>query len=182
VADELVRLSEYDPSWPELFAAQEAEVARLLAPWLAGPVEHVGSTSVPGLPAKPVIDMLAPVGSFGLAARATLAPLERAGWLDWPDDPERGYRLWLLRPHPERRTHHLQVIQHDDPHARALIAFLDALRSDPRLSGRYAALKLRLAREHAGNRNAYTNAKSEFVAAVLRSAGVELTVRQRLPE
>ena len=64
VADPLVHLAGYDRAWPDLFADQQALVAAILAPWLAAPIEHIGSTSVPGLPAKPVIDMLAPVRSL----------------------------------------------------------------------------------------------------------------------
>jgi len=87
-----------------------------------------------------------------------------------------------VRPRPEARTHHLQVIQHDDPHARALIAFRDALRAGPGLRTGYAELKKQLARRHPDNRNAYTNAKNEFVASVLRHAGFDPPARARLPE
>jgi GrpB-like predicted nucleotidyltransferase (UPF0157 family) len=181
VADQLVHLTEYDPAWLDLFADQQARVAAILAPWLAAPIEHIGSTSVPGLPAKPVIDMLAPVRSL-TDAQDAVAPLTGDGWLFWPDDPGRQYRLWFLRPQPEARTHHLHLIEHDEPHARALIAFRDALRADPGLRADYADLKKSLARQHRQNRNAYTNAKGEFVARVLHAAGVEPPPRDRLPE
>lgn len=181
VADQLVHIAQYDPAWPDLFAEQQAMVMATLAPWLAAPVEHVGSTSVPGLPAKPIIDMLAPVRSLA-AAQDAVAPLTDDGWLFWPDDPCRDYRLWFLRPRPEERTHHLHVIEHDDPHARSIIAFRNALRTDPDLRADYAGLKRRLAREHHENRNAYTNAKGEFVARVLRAAGIDPPTRDELPE
>ena len=66
MADEPVHVAEYDPAWPDRFAEQQVLAAAILAPWLAAPVEHIGSTSVPGLPAKPVVDMLAPVRSLAL--------------------------------------------------------------------------------------------------------------------
>lgn len=125
--------------------------------------------------------MLAPVRSLAQAQEA-VPPLEEEGWLFWPDDPSRHYRLWFSRPHPAARTHHLHVIEHDHPHARALIAFRDALRADPGLRTGYANLKERLASQHRSNRNAYTNAKSEFVAGVLRSVGIEPPAHDRLPE
>jgi GrpB-like predicted nucleotidyltransferase (UPF0157 family) len=181
VADQLVHLAEYDRAWPDLFAEQQARAAAILAPWLAAPIEHIGSTSVPGLPAKPVIDMLAPVRSL-TGTHDAVAPLTEDGWLFWPDDPCRHYRLWFLRPQPEARTHHLQLIEHDEPHARALIAFRDALRADPGLRAGYAELKERLGRQHRENRNAYTNAKSEFVASVLHAAGIDPPPRDDLPE
>ena len=153
----------------------------LLGPWLAGPVEHIGSTSVPGLRAKPVIDMLAPVGSL-TGAQAAVPVLAGAGWLFWPDDPCRDYRLWFLRPRPEARTHHLHLIEDGHPHALALLAFRDALRADAALRGRYAAVKDQLVRRHPDNRNAYSNAKSDFVARALRSLGIEAPAREPLPE
>jgi GrpB-like predicted nucleotidyltransferase (UPF0157 family) len=125
--------------------------------------------------------MLASVRSLTSAQNA-VQPLTEDGWLFWPDDPCRQYRLWFLRPRPEARTHHLHLIEHDDPHARALIAFGDALRADPGLRAGYADLKERLARQHRQNRNAYTDAKSEFVARVLRTADVSPPPRDRLPE
>lgn len=181
MADEPIRIAGYDPAWPGRFAEGRARAAAVLGPWLAAPIEHIGSTSVPGLPAKPVIDMLAPVRSLAEAQDA-VAPLETDGWLFWPDDPGRHYRLWFLRPSPEARTHHLHVIEHDHPQARALIAFRDALRASPDLCADYAGLKRRLARQHASNRNAYTNAKAGFVASVLRAAGAQPPARDRLPE
>ena len=171
----------YDPGWAERFAEQQPLVAELLGPWLAGPVEHVGSTAVPGLRAKPVIDMLAPVTSL-VSAQAAVPVLAAAGWLFWPADPCRHYRLWFLRPAAAARTHHLQLIENGHAHAVALVAFRDALRADAGLHREYGDLKDKLARQHPGNRNAYTNAKASFVAQALRRAGIEPPPRDPLPE
>lgn len=181
VADQRVEIVDHDPAWRDRFAEQRPVVEELLGPWLAGPVEHVGSTSVPGLRAKPVIDMLAPVNSL-TSARAAVPVLATAGWLFWPDDPGRHYRLWFLRPRPEARTHHLHLIENGHPHALALLAFRDALRADAALRSDYADLKERLARQHPDNRNAYSNAKGDFVVRALRRAGIEPPVRDALPE
>lgn len=171
----------YDPAWPGRFAEQRMMVEGLLRPWLAGPVEHIGSTAVPGLRAKPVIDLLAPVSSLA-DARAAVPVLSDAGWLFWPEDPCSHYRLWFLRPRPEARTHHLQVVEQEHPQARALLAFRDVLRADAGLRREYAGLKERLARQHPEGRNAYTNAKGEFIERVLRQAGIEPPPRDLLPE
>jgi GrpB-like predicted nucleotidyltransferase (UPF0157 family) len=181
MADQPVHLARYDPAWPQRFAEQRAQLTPILAEWLAAPIEHVGSTSVPGLAAKPVVDMLAPVRSLA-SAQDAVGPLTDDGWLFWPDDPCRSYRLWFLRPRPDARTHHLHVMEHDDAHARALLAFRDALRADPRLCADYASLKDELARQHSVNRNAYTNAKAQFVSDVLRAAGIDQPPRDELPE
>jgi GrpB-like predicted nucleotidyltransferase (UPF0157 family) len=181
MADQRVELADYDPGWPGRFAEQRLLVEELLGPWLAGPVEHIGSTAVPGLAAKPVIDMLAPVSSLP-GAQAALPVLADAGWLHWPDDPARHYRMWFLRPRPEARTHHLQLIEDGHLHAAALLVFRDALRADTGLRREYAALKEQLATRHPGQRNAYTNAKASFVAQALRRAGLEPPSRDLLPE
>src|SRR5215469_13340724 len=162
MADQRVGVAEPDPAWADQFAEQRMVVEELLRPWLAGPVEHIGSTAVPGLRAKPVVDMLAPVSSLS-GARAAVPALEGAGWLFWPQDPCGHYRLWLLRPRPEARTHHLQVVEAAHPHASALLAFRDALRADTGLRREYASVKERLAEQHRDNRNAYTNAKAAFI-------------------
>lgn len=74
------------------------------------------------------------------------------------------------------------MIEDGHPQAAALLAFRDALRGDAGLCSKYADLKDRLARQHPGNRNAYTNAKGEFIASALRRAGIEPPPRDALPE
>ena len=177
MSDEPVVLAEYDPAWPDRFLEQSRRLAVILQSWLAAPVEHVGSTAVPGLRAKPVVDILAPVASLA-QAQSALAPLTADGWLFWPDDPNRDHRLWFLRPSPEARTHHLHVIEHHHPAAHAERAFRDALRRDPALREAYAALKDRLAARHRTDRNAYTEAKGDFVRSVLHAAGADATSRR----
>jgi GrpB-like predicted nucleotidyltransferase (UPF0157 family) len=167
MADQPVEIVEYDPGWAESFAVQQAKLAALLSPWLAGAVEHIGSTAVKGMHAKPVVDILAPVRSLP-DARQALPLLEEDGWLYWGEDPHANYRMWFLRPRPEARTHHLHVMQ-DQTRISTILAFRDILRRDARLRQDYAALKLRLAHEHRADREAYTNAKTAFVERALRS-------------
>src|SRR6266496_3963913 len=81
--DQPVEVVEYDLAWPSRFVEQRDKVSAALAGWLAGAVEHIGSTSVPGLPAKPIIDMLAPIHSLR-DARDAIGVLEADGWLFWP--------------------------------------------------------------------------------------------------
>jgi GrpB-like predicted nucleotidyltransferase (UPF0157 family) len=83
VADQHVEVADPDPAWADRFAEQRVVLEELLRPWLTRSVEHIGSTAVPGLRAKPVVDMLAPVGSLS-EARAAVPALADAGWLFWP--------------------------------------------------------------------------------------------------
>jgi GrpB-like predicted nucleotidyltransferase (UPF0157 family) len=167
MSDQPVEIHAYDPAWPERFAEQRAAVELILAPWLSAPVEHVGSTAVAGLAAKPVVDMLAGVPSLE-ESRPCIDLLSAAGWLWAPyrEDVEH----WFCRPSAEHRTHHLHVVEHGGPEWRDMLDFRDALRSDDDLRDRYAALKRRLAAEHRDDRNAYTDAKADFVVAALAAA------------
>lgn len=179
MSDEPVTIVDYDPAWRGRFHAQAARLTAILQPWLAASIEHVGSTAVPGLRAKPVVDILAPVVSLA-DAQTSLNALIADGWLFWPDDPNRNYRMWFLRPKPEARTHHLHIIQHDHPAARAELAFRDALRKDPVARDAYATLKDQLAAQHRTDRDAYTDAKGEFIRSILRVADADDTSRRPL--
>jgi GrpB-like predicted nucleotidyltransferase (UPF0157 family) len=181
VPDQRVEIVDHDPAWAGRFDEQGAVLEELLRPWLSGRIEHIGSTAVPGLRAKPVIDMLAPVGSLA-EARAAVPVLAQGGWVFWPEDPFGDYRMWLLRPRPEARTHHLHVMEATDPHAGALLAFRDVLRADDGLRREYSSLKEQLAEQHRDSRNAYTNAKAAFVGRVLRQQGISVPERGLLPE
>lgn len=172
VVDMPVDVVDYDSDWPREFAAQRDRLTILLRGQLAEPVEHVGSTAVPGLASKPIVDVLAPVTSL-VEARGAVSVLEDDGWLYWPTDPNRSWRFWFLRPQPDARTHHLYLIQHDDPHVRDLRAFRDVLRADDALRDRYEMLKRSLAKAFRDDRRAYTRAKTRFIENGLRQSGIQ---------
>jgi GrpB-like predicted nucleotidyltransferase (UPF0157 family) len=163
VAD-LVRIVPYDPTWPSEFAAERARLEPVLAPWLAGEIHHVGSTSVSGLGAKAVIDILAEVSSL-IESRAAIEPLRALSYWWFPYQEER--MNWFCKPSPEHRTHHLHLVVPESEAWREELAFRDALRAEPETARAYEELKLRLADEHAHDREAYTVAKTEFVESVL---------------
>ena len=165
--DEGVTLQPYDPRWPGLFAAERDRLL-LLAPQLPArlvDIQHIGSTAVPGLVAKPVIDMLAGVESM-VAAEALLAPLCANGYTTSMEfNASLRDRKWLMRWADGRRTHHLHIVVHSGAVWAGRLRFRDALRADPALAARYAALKAELAAKHPRDREAYTDAKSAFVQA-----------------
>lgn len=151
---------DYDPIWPERFAA---ELTRL-EPILGRGLHHIGSTAVPGLAAKPIIDLMALVDDID-------APIDRlvteAGYVHPATlGPQGDHRTWLCHPSLHDRRHHLHLT--DDP---ALLArhvdFRDALRADAQLSQEYAALKRDLARRFRTNRDAYAEAKTDFIDAIV---------------
>jgi GrpB-like predicted nucleotidyltransferase (UPF0157 family) len=165
--EEPVRLSAYDPSWPARFEEERASLADAIGQWAAGGIHHVGSTAVPGLDAKPIIDILVGVADLP-NSRACFEPLAHLGYLYAP------YRVremhWFCKPHPSRRTHHLHLVPTDSRRFRDELAFRDHLRSHPDTAAAYAALKRRLAARFEDDREAYTAAKSDFISAVLGGA------------
>lgn len=154
----------YDPAWPLRFEAERALLEPVLAPWLAGPIVHIGSTAVPDLPAKPVIDIMAAVDDLHSSA-AAIEALESLSYRYF--DYRHDVMHWFCKPSDFERTHHLHLVPFDSPLWRERIAFRDRLRSDATLRNSYARLKFDLASTHRDDREAYTEAKSAFIHAAL---------------
>jgi GrpB-like predicted nucleotidyltransferase (UPF0157 family) len=167
MTEEPVYLVPYDPAWPRRFEEEREVLARTLAPWIVGTIEHIGSTAVPGLPAKPVIDIMAGVRDLpaSLNARVALAPV---GYMYFP------YRAdvmhWFCKPSPARRTHHLHLVPSQGPLWAERVAFRDYLRASATARAEYAALKAALAERHRFDREAYTEAKGPFIRQVVDRA------------
>jgi GrpB-like predicted nucleotidyltransferase (UPF0157 family)/predicted nucleotidyltransferase len=162
--DEPVRIAPYDPSWPDRFEAEKALLERTIGPWVTGGIHHVGSTAVPGLVAKPVIDML--VGVKDLASSREC--FERLAKLNYQYAPYRAEEMhWFCKPNPAHRTHHLHLVPTGSLRYRAELAFRDRLRARPDVARRYQRLKEQLAVEHRDDREAYTEAKQGFIAEAL---------------
>ena len=137
----------------------------VLAPWLAGPIEHVGSTAVPGLAAKPVIDIMAAVHGLE-ASRPAIEALSQVGYLYAPYMAE--VLHWFCKPSPDMRTHHLHLVPFGSRLWNDRILFRNRLISSVDLANEYAALKRRLASQHTNDRDAYTDAKGPFIEEAIR--------------
>ncbi len=157
-----VLLQPYDPTWPDQFAAEQKQIAAALGD-RALAIEHIGSTSIPGLSAKPVVDILVAVKQLAEAVDC-IAPLAKLGYT-FIDHPQNIQRRYFRKGMP--RTHHLHIVEAGRPEAVDHIAFRDALRRDPALRQQYADLKASLAERYPTNRAAYTEAKGEFIRHVL---------------
>jgi GrpB-like predicted nucleotidyltransferase (UPF0157 family) len=155
-------LVEYDPRWPGRFAHEEPKIRSALGPG-ALQVEHVGSTSVPGLLAKPIIDILVTLSDIEDEDRYVPA-LERAGYL--LRVRESGHRM--LRT-PELDVH-VHLWPNGAPEVQAVLAFRDRLRVDTQDRERYAATKRELARRDWPTMNHYAEAKTDVIAAILGRA------------
>lgn len=167
-AEEPIRLVPYDAAWPERFSAERDALDRAIGAWVTGGIHHVGSTAVPDLEAKPVIDILVGVASLS-ASRPCFDPLAKLGYLYAPYRADEMH--WFCKPHPNRRTHHLHLVPTGSTRFEDELAFRDRLRANPETAAEYAALKRNLARQFAHDREAYTDAKAEFIQGVLGPAG-----------
>jgi GrpB-like predicted nucleotidyltransferase (UPF0157 family) len=164
MADPIV-IVDYDPRWPAEFERLRDRAAAATGE-LALAIEHVGSTAVPGLAAKPVIDLVVVVapGDVGSAVER----LEAVGYTHRGNLGVEGREAFSV-PHGEAR-HHLYVCPADSEELRAQLAFRDGLRADPELAAAYEAVKRRLAELYRDDRTAYTEAKTEFVTRASRSS------------
>src|SRR5262245_33402727 len=162
-----VRVVSYDPTWPDKFERERSDLAALLAPWLVGPIEHVGSTAVPGLAAKPVIDIMAAVRDLD-SSRPVIDVLPRLGYCYWPYRED--VMHWFCKPSDAFRTHHLHVVPFRSQLWLDRLAFRDYLRIHRPVAEEYASLKCQLAKLYEFDREAYTDAKLPFVEWVLHMA------------
>jgi GrpB-like predicted nucleotidyltransferase (UPF0157 family) len=162
-----VEIVEYDSSWPVLFEEERQALARALATWLAGPIEHIGSTAVPGLAAKPVLDIMAGVLTLE-ASRAAIDAAVQLGYCYFPYRVESEH--WFCKPSPLYRTHHLHLVPTGSSQWIEAIAFRDYLRRHAAIATEYEVLKRRLAAELHFDRETYTGAKRPFLERVTRLA------------
>ena len=171
----MIRIVAYDDSWPAQFEAEAARLAQVLGE-LALRIEHVGSTSVPGLAAKPVIDIQVSVASLDDQA-AFAAPLGRLGYVHVPLGDFDAVYPFFQKPADWPCTHHVHLCVAGSDEERRHLAFRDRLRRDTALAAQYVELKRRLAAVHDGDtlasRERYSLSKSDFIAAAVGEVAVE---------
>lgn len=163
---ERILIIPYDASWIEKFILEKQRLLSLL-PQELKVVEHIGSTSVPGLSAKPIIDIVASVDSMEIADKLI------------PDLCNNGYvtssefnatlinQRWLMRHFNGSRTHHLHLVLTDSAELKDKIRFREILRNKPAIAKDYVQLKERLSVSASEDRELYTNAKGDFIKEIL---------------
>lgn len=167
-----VEVVAYDAQWAEEFVREKQRLLDALGERVLA-IEHIGSTSVPGLAAKPIIDMIAAVKAFD-DVEQLIQPLKELGYEYMP---ERMFATRKFFPKGPRtsRTHHLNFVLVDDPEQWVQpLAFRDYWRTHTDARDTYAALKQQLAKAHSDDRTAYTAAKTEFIRGILLA--IESTV------
>ncbi len=167
-----ITLAEPDARWLRAGGAEAARLTHLLGDMADGPVEHIGSTAVPGLRAKPVLDFAVASAQRDAAAKWMAAALGP----DWVLVPDRLHPLpvrLLIRVVDDRRHTHLQILHAGDPHLERLVGFRDALQADIQARRAYEHVKNAAAEAHGEDRARYTARKAEIVASILRGVGIE---------
>ncbi|MFS8102939.1 GrpB family protein [Lentzea alba] len=169
-AYELAEIRPHDPRWTARAEAERAKLTVLLGPWLVEGIEHIGSTAVPGLAAKPIVDLMASVTDLDTVVTAASERLADDGWSFVPPVLDgRPWRRFYVKPDStqQRREAHLHLIQAQHPRWTDQIRFRDALIGDVGLARQYEDLKRGLSHASGHDREAYTEGKAAFVANVL---------------
>jgi GrpB-like predicted nucleotidyltransferase (UPF0157 family) len=161
--DPAVRIVAYDPAWPALAEAELGRIEEALGS-VAVRLEHVGSTAVPGLSAKPILDLQLSVAAIDARERYA-EPLARLGYVFVPAPESPDYHFFA-KPPQRPRTHHLHVCQAGTEHELRHVAVRDFLRAHADEAARYAALKRRLVARHPHDRLAYMDGKDVYVKAL----------------
>lgn len=164
-----VIIAEPDPRWPELYAQEAGRVRAALPPGLVTSVEHVGSTAVPGLAAKPIIDLMVGVTSLADGERATPA-LEALGYEAQGEFGIPGRLFFEKRGAGTVRTHHLHMAEPGGEFWTEELLFRDYLRAHPEEARQYEQLKRGMAQRFRHQRAAYTASKGDYIQAVLEKA------------
>jgi GrpB-like predicted nucleotidyltransferase (UPF0157 family) len=171
-----VQIVPYDPAWPARFQEEKAHLLSCLPSDLVVRIEHFGSTAVPGLAAKPIVDILVEVTDLP-ETKARIVPILDAQGYDYIWRPTHGddgppWYAWFIKRDPKTgaRTHHIHMVEADFAEHWDRLLFRDYLIEHPQAADEYAALKQRLASASPTDRAAYTRGKGEFIERVTEKA------------
>ena len=167
-ATEEIVIAPYSEQWPLVAHELIAEISKVFdSDALA--IEHIGSTSIPGLAAKPIIDIMVMMKDLDTIDRSVLALSQAHGaWHLVPAElDDRPWRRFMVKVVGDHRFAHLHLIPEGQPRWSEHLAFREALRADQALRARYAAIKRDLAEVHREDREAYTDGKTQFIQSVL---------------
>jgi GrpB-like predicted nucleotidyltransferase (UPF0157 family)/RimJ/RimL family protein N-acetyltransferase len=172
LAKDHVELVSYNSSWPNEANIEIEKLKNIIPLNCIVDIQHVGSTAIPGLSAKPILDIQIAAKSLDEMKVIAIPALQKLGYEYWYDnpDPERMFFVKGMPPFGEKRTHHVHIVEPTSKHWFGKIAFRDYLIDHPDVAKEYEKLKIELAQQHTFDREEYTNAKADFVDKVLRLA------------
>ncbi len=164
-----IEIVEYDPFWPEKFALEKRAIFHALGFMPGLKVEHFGSTSVPDMAAKPILDIMVGVSRKEDWPKL-IKPIEMAGYLHWTLNPNPNEMFFVkgMPPFGKKRTHHLHVYELYGERWKRELAFRDYLVTHPQEAKNYEALKKNLALRFQYDREAYTGGKTAYIECVMK--------------
>jgi GrpB-like predicted nucleotidyltransferase (UPF0157 family) len=169
---EEVSIVPHDPRWADMYAMEEAHLIRSLPPSRVKRIAHIGSTAVPGLRAKPIVDIQVEVDTLDHVHRDVVPIMEQMGyefiWRPTIGEQTPFYAWFIKRGSDGKRTHHVHMVEPDKASSDR-IRFRDILRAHPHLAAKYETLKQAMADRHAGDRAAYTASKTPFIQELLNN-------------
>jgi GrpB-like predicted nucleotidyltransferase (UPF0157 family) len=170
MSERRVEIVEYNPEWTRLYE-EERELIQKVIGRVAVAIEHIGSTAVPGLGAKPTIDIMVAVPRISDAEKC-MEPLSSIGYEYQPEQeasmPERRF---FRKGQPLKEQHyHLHMIEKKSDFWKQHLLFRDYLRTHPKTAQQYYKLKKELASKYGSNREGYTEAKTSFIESIVAKA------------
>ncbi len=173
VVREEISIVPYDSNWPALFRQEKEHLLECLPKELIRRIEHFGSTAVPGLSAKPIIDILVEVTSIEQTKEKIVSVLESQGYeYFWRPSVFKGqpFYVWFIKRNSAgARIHHIHMLESHIEHSDELL-FRDYLIEHTQTATEYQALKLRLVKLYPNDRETYTKAKTDFILKVTAEA------------
>jgi GrpB-like predicted nucleotidyltransferase (UPF0157 family) len=176
VVSEEIAISPYDPRWPASFRREKVHLESCLPRELIRRIEHFGSTAVPGLAAKPIVDMLVEVSDLGQTRSRIVPILEAQGyeyfWRPTTGDDGPPFYAWFIKRDPQTgvRSHHIHMVEGTFTEHWDRLLFRDYLIEHPDAAREYERLKIRLSAASPYDRVAYTRGKTEFILTVTEQA------------
>lgn len=164
--EQIIEVVPYDPKWPEQFEEEASDIEAIFADNFVA-IHHIGSTAVPGLAAKPTIDIILEVINIGLVDKCN-KQMSELGYGAWGEYNIPGRRFFVKGE--DKRTHHVHAFQTGSSEIPRHLYFRDYLRTHPDEAKEYAALKIKLAQQFADNRRNYVLSKHDFVKTLEKKA------------
>jgi GrpB-like predicted nucleotidyltransferase (UPF0157 family) len=168
-----IELVPYDMRWPQMAKLEIEKLRKILPSNHIIDIQHVGSTAIPGMLAKPIIDIQIAVDSLAAIKQAAIDILKTCEYVYWDEDPdpEKMFFVKGMPPFGEKRTHHVHIIEPNSKRWQTRIIFRDYLIAHSEIAHEYEQLKIKLAKEYTYDREQYTDAKTKFIDDVLKQAG-----------
>jgi GrpB-like predicted nucleotidyltransferase (UPF0157 family)/RimJ/RimL family protein N-acetyltransferase len=162
----------YNSKWPMIASIEIEKLREILPSSKIIDIQHVGSTAIPGMAAKPIVDIQIAAHSLDEMKVIAIPALQKLGYEYWYEnpDPERMFFAKGMPPFGVKRTHHVHIVEPTSKHWSGKINFRDYLISHPDIANEYQQLKIKLAQQYAYDREEYTNAKGGFVNKILKLA------------